>query len=116
MAATSTRIDNGNATVQGLKAGETLSDSFVYTTSDGRGSFVQATLVITVTGTNDAPVAVADMPTASSRTRPCPRPAMCCPTTPTRMPTPRCSVSAVSGTGAGTVGGATPGSYRHADL
>ncbi|MBK7421933.1 MAG: tandem-95 repeat protein [Propionivibrio sp.] len=53
-------LDNGNAAVQALKAGETRSELFVYTVNDGRGSFVDATITIVITGVNDAPVAVAD--------------------------------------------------------
>ena len=103
-------IDNGNATVQALKAGETLSESFVYTTSDGRGSFVQATLVITVTGTNDSPVAVADSNSiVEDSTVPATGNVLPNDTDPDANTT--LSVSAVSGTGAGTVGGATAGSY-----
>jgi VCBS repeat-containing protein/CshA-type fibril repeat protein len=54
-------LNNANPAVQALHAGETLTDHFVYTTSDGRGSFVDATITITLTGTNDAPLAVADV-------------------------------------------------------
>jgi VCBS repeat-containing protein len=54
-------LDNANVAVQALHDGETLSDSFVYTTSDGRGSFVDATLTMTISGSNDAPLAVADV-------------------------------------------------------
>ena len=37
-----------------------IRDRFVYTVNDGRGSFVDATITIVITGVNDAPVAVAD--------------------------------------------------------
>ncbi|WP_218641746.1 Ig-like domain-containing protein [Aeromonas sp. RU39B] len=43
-----------------LKAGQTATDSFTYTVSDGKGGTDTATLTITVTGTNDGPVAVND--------------------------------------------------------
>ena len=42
-----------------LDAGDTATDSFTYTISDGDDTDT-ATLVITVTGVNDAPVAVND--------------------------------------------------------
>jgi len=51
------QLDNGKAAVQGLKAGQTATDSFSYTISDGHGGSATATLAITVTGTNDPPVA-----------------------------------------------------------
>ena len=53
-------LDNGNAAVQALKAGESHREIFVYTVNDGRGSFVDATITMVITGVNDAPVAVAD--------------------------------------------------------
>ena len=40
-----------------LATGETATDSFTYTVSDGNGGTDTATIVITVTGTNDAPTA-----------------------------------------------------------
>jgi len=43
-----------------LAAGETLTDSFGYTISDSNGGFATATVSITVTGLNDAPLALAD--------------------------------------------------------
>ena len=52
-------LDNGNADVQALDDGETLTDSYTYTVSDGTVSRT-ATLTITIFGTNDAPVANAD--------------------------------------------------------
>ncbi len=41
--------------MQALKAGETRSELFVYTVNDGRGSFVDATITIVITGVNDLP-------------------------------------------------------------
>ena len=43
-----------------MDAGETAPDSFTYTISDGKGGTATATLIITVTGTNDTPVATND--------------------------------------------------------
>lgn len=52
-------IDKGadNAKVDSLKAGETVTDTFTATVSDGHGGIVEIPIVITVTGTNDAPIA-----------------------------------------------------------
>ena len=53
-------LDNTLPAVQALKSGETISDVFIYTVSDGRGQFVDATLTIVITGTNDAPLVQPD--------------------------------------------------------
>ncbi|MEC5127652.1 Ig-like domain-containing protein [Verrucomicrobiales bacterium BCK34] len=53
-------LDNGNAAVQALGVGETAVETFSYIASDGQGGSATATLSITITGTNDAPVAIAD--------------------------------------------------------
>ncbi|HEV7370290.1 VCBS domain-containing protein, partial [Arenibaculum sp.] len=58
-------IDNADAAVQALAVGQTLTDAFVYTLSDGQGSTTTATLTVTIQGTNDAPVAVADTATTA---------------------------------------------------
>jgi len=50
-------LDNGNATVQGLAVGETLIETFTYTADDQNGGTATASLTITITGTNDIPVA-----------------------------------------------------------
>ncbi|TMX36802.1 tandem-95 repeat protein [Vibrio sp. Hep-1b-8] len=42
---------------ESLKVGETVSETFTYTISDGQGGTDTATLTITVTGTNDGPKA-----------------------------------------------------------
>ena len=49
-------LNNNHPTVQSLPAGGTLGDSFTVATIDGTEQVVS----ITITGTNDAPVAVAD--------------------------------------------------------
>jgi len=56
-------VDNGNGNFnytpyQTLAAGETGSDSFVYTISDGNGGTSTATVNITINGVNDAPDAL----------------------------------------------------------
>ena len=48
-------LNNADANVQRLKAGVTVVDSFTYTVSDGAAQAV-AQLMVSVTGTNDAPV------------------------------------------------------------
>ena len=51
----------GAADVQALAEGETLTDTFTYTVSDGNGGVSTATVSVVVHGTNDAPVAVDDV-------------------------------------------------------
>jgi VCBS repeat-containing protein len=48
-------LTNANPAVQALGDGESLSDSFSYTVSDGHGGSATTTLTITVNGTNAAP-------------------------------------------------------------
>ena len=43
-------------TFAGLDDGETTTDSFTYTVDDGRGGVTEATVTVTIEGTNDAPV------------------------------------------------------------
>ena len=52
-------LDSGAARVQALNAGETAVDTFTYVATDGIEG-VDSTLSITITGSNDAPVVVAD--------------------------------------------------------
>ena len=49
-------LDNSNAAVQGLRVGQALTDTFTVTTIDGTARLV----TITINGSDDAPVAVAD--------------------------------------------------------
>ena len=65
-------LNNANPTVQSLAAGETLTDSFTYTISDGNGGTDTATLIITVNGTNDGPIALDDTNSVSEDTAPNP--------------------------------------------
>jgi VCBS repeat-containing protein len=54
-------VNNSSAAVQALRtAGDTLTDTFTYTVRDAAGATSSTTLTVTITGTNDAPVAVAD--------------------------------------------------------
>ncbi|MBM9519965.1 VCBS domain-containing protein, partial [Desulforhopalus vacuolatus] len=57
-------LDNANTTVQALKEGDPLTETFTYTISDGEGGTDTAELTVNITGTNDAPVAVVDTDTA----------------------------------------------------
>ncbi|MBD2257845.1 Ig-like domain-containing protein [Pseudanabaena sp. FACHB-2040] len=50
-------LNNASPAVQALDENETLTDSFTYTISDGRGGTNTASLTITINGKNDAPVA-----------------------------------------------------------
>ncbi|WP_456623991.1 VCBS domain-containing protein, partial [Bradyrhizobium sp. P5_C12] len=49
-------LNNAQANVQALAAGQLVYDTFSYTNSDNHGGSSTANLTITVTGTNDAPV------------------------------------------------------------
>ncbi|EMI15642.1 Cadherin domain containing protein, partial [Rhodopirellula maiorica SM1] len=51
---------DANGAFDGLAAGETGTDSFTYTLSDGNGGTDTATVTITINGTDDAPTIVAD--------------------------------------------------------
>ncbi|MBR1193451.1 S-layer family protein, partial [Bradyrhizobium sp. AUGA SZCCT0160] len=53
-------LDNTNPLVQQLAPGETLTETFSYTLTDEDGDTSVADLTITITGTDDLPVAVAD--------------------------------------------------------
>jgi len=51
---------NPNGQFESLAAGETATDSFSYTVSDGNGGTDTATVSVTINGVNDAPVAMDD--------------------------------------------------------
>ncbi|OUR65042.1 hypothetical protein A9Q79_03645, partial [Methylophaga sp. 42_25_T18] len=53
-------LNNDADNVQALTQGQIVTDAFDYTVVDGDGDTAESTLTITVTGTNDAPTAVAD--------------------------------------------------------
>ena len=58
-------VDNTNTTVQALRTtAQSVNETFTYTVRDTAGATVSTTLTITITGANDAPVAVADVSTA----------------------------------------------------
>ncbi|RUW55426.1 VCBS domain-containing protein [Mesorhizobium sp. M8A.F.Ca.ET.021.01.1.1] len=65
-------LDNGLASVQQLAEGATVTDVFSYTNADNHGGSSSANLTITITGTNDAPVAVADINSVKEDTAPNP--------------------------------------------
>ncbi|HUH57978.1 MAG TPA: VCBS domain-containing protein, partial [Pseudomonadales bacterium] len=46
-------LDNTNLAVQGLNKGETLTENFIYTITDGDGDTASANLKITINGAND---------------------------------------------------------------
>jgi VCBS repeat-containing protein len=55
-------VNNANATVNALRqASDTLAETFAYTMRDTAGATSSSTLVITIQGSNDGPVAVADV-------------------------------------------------------
>jgi VCBS repeat-containing protein len=54
-------LDNANPAVQALNVGDTLTDSFTAATVDGTSQLV----TITITGSDDAPLAVADIATVA---------------------------------------------------
>ncbi|MGV2099755.1 VCBS domain-containing protein [Rhizobium sp. 21-4511-3d] len=53
-------LDNADKDTQALTVGEKVDDVFTYTMQDKYGASSTTTLTITITGTNDAPVVVAD--------------------------------------------------------
>ena len=65
-------LANGQANVQALADGQQVTDVFTYTNSDNHGGLSSSTLTVTVTGTNDAPVAVADVAAVKEDTPPNP--------------------------------------------
>ena len=72
-----------NGKFDSLAVGQTATDSFSYTVSDGSGGTATATATITITGANNAPVAVADAATVTEdAVLWCP-PRACWPTIPT---------------------------------
>ncbi|TXG84915.1 MAG: hypothetical protein E6R12_02900 [Sphingomonadales bacterium] len=59
-----------NATVTALGAGVTATQNFTYTIQAGGTTYQPATLTITITGVNDAPVAAAPAPVTASASAP----------------------------------------------
>jgi VCBS repeat-containing protein len=52
-------LDNASLAVQSLAAGQVVTETFTYQASDGI-AITPATLIVTITGTNDAPVTIDD--------------------------------------------------------
>ena len=52
-------LNNANPTVNALKTGQTLIDTYTYTITDGDGDTTTATLSITITGRTDTPPSIA---------------------------------------------------------
>ncbi|MEA1950068.1 MAG: Ig-like domain-containing protein, partial [Planctomycetota bacterium] len=59
---------SGAAALTALGEGETIDDTFDYTVSDGNGGTATNTITVTVTGLNDAPVAVEDTDSTDEET------------------------------------------------
>src|SRR5439155_1693666 len=59
-------LSNTDADTNALKSGEIVTDTFAYTVTDEHGATSTANLVITITGTNDAPVANGDTNTGAT--------------------------------------------------
>ncbi|SDJ93757.1 VCBS repeat-containing protein [Bradyrhizobium sp. Rc2d] len=57
-----------NAAAQYLDEGQSVAETFLVTVNDGHGSIATQSVTITLTGTNDAPVAVADTNSGSEDT------------------------------------------------
>ncbi|MCG6257009.1 Ig-like domain-containing protein, partial [Vibrio furnissii] len=55
-------VDNDNATVQGLNAGETIVETYTVATADGKDT---QTITITINGANDGPIAQDDPSTSN---------------------------------------------------
>lgn len=53
-------LDNTNTTVNSLNTGQSLTETFSYTITDADGDTSTTNLVITISGRNDAPIAVND--------------------------------------------------------
>src|SRR5205085_364787 len=53
-------LDNADPDTNALAQGQSVADVFTYTIQDGTGATASSTLSITISGANDAPVAVAD--------------------------------------------------------
>ena len=53
-------LDSGNPLVQGLDDGESLTETFAYTMTDGDGDTSSATLTLTIVGSNDGPSVTVD--------------------------------------------------------
>ena len=60
-------LDNSDPAVDALDVGGILSESFLYTVSDGEGGTDTATLIITINGANDAPVVGGTIPSQSDQ-------------------------------------------------
>jgi VCBS repeat-containing protein len=58
-------LDDGNPVLQSLAVGQTITQVYTVTVSDGHGGTVSQDVTVTITGTNDAPTIVADSTSAS---------------------------------------------------
>ena len=62
-------LNNASPLVQGLGAGESVTDAFIYTASDGHGGTVSNTLTVTINGTNDTPSVAAAVASVTEDTK-----------------------------------------------
>ena len=60
-------LDNSDPDTNALAQGASVTDTFAYTVTDEHGATSTANLVITITGTNDAPIGVNDSGTATEK-------------------------------------------------
>jgi VCBS repeat-containing protein len=58
-------LDDSNPVLQSLAVGQTITQVYTVTVSDGHGGTVSQDVTVTITGTNDAPTIVANTTTAS---------------------------------------------------
>ncbi len=58
-------LDNTKATTQSLKEGDITDEIFTVLVTDDTGAYVNTTIVVTIVGTNDKPIVVADNTTIS---------------------------------------------------
>ncbi|KNY10793.1 hypothetical protein AKG08_13705, partial [Achromobacter piechaudii] len=55
-------LDNGNKDVQGLKSGESITETFTVTVDDGNGGVVSKDVTVTINGTDDGAVVTPSKP------------------------------------------------------
>ena len=110
-------LDNTKTATQALKEGETVTQTYTARVTDDFGAYAEQTITVTINGSNDVPLAVADAASAveaggTANITPGSNPTGNVLTNDTDPDTgDSMVVSAVSGSAAGMVGGATAGAY-----
>ena len=110
-------LDNDLAATQALREGDTVTQSYTARVTDDFGAYAEQTITVTINGSNDVPLAVADAASAveaggTANITPGSNPTGNVLTNDTDPDTgDSMVVSAVSGSAAGMVGGATAGAY-----